>query len=829
MESGIHLRDRNIRHYEDRMRKLLLVSLLIVVPAMAVSGQERAAGDRAAREADRDLLLELLLPSRPQPNERLNAFGDKNWADWLERTGELPPDFDALPSHPHLPDPLVIEENGETVPVRTLEQWEVKKKWIREQIEHWVFGKRPPAPDNLRVATSSEEVIDGVTIRKVLLEFGPGHRAKLHLELMIPEGDGPFPVFLTNHARNRSFWVNTAVSRGYIACHYQATDPKYGLPDDSDGFIDVYSEYDFSGLGRWAWAASRAVDYLYTLPEVNKEQIGLTGHSRNGKQALTAAAFDERIGAVVASSGLTGEVHPWRYTSDPYVVESLQLLTGARPQWFHPRLRFFAGREHKLPVDQNLLMAAIAPRGLMIYSAYSESSASSFAIEQVYRNVGDVYRFLDAEDHLWLHLREGEHSVEVEDIENFMDFFDAVFGRGDFPKVERWIFGYTFEDWKKLTGMDVDPLAFPVRRPGDFMNDAAGGRISTASGWEARAPEIRARIEKTLGEAPPQLTVPLADRLQKNTPPPRDYLELTFGRPQGTAEWRERLGNVGMGMSHLQYGPGQNADVFYPVDAEGKPKGENWPVVVWLHPYAHAGGWSAKDPWQPRRADFVLDQRPQLDSLVRRGFAVVAFDQIGFGSRIHEARPFYNRYPEWTLLGKMVTDTRSVVEAVAAVDEFDSSRIFLMGYSLGAKVGLITAALDDRVAGIAAVSGIFPFRLHEAEDGTEGLRHYSHLHGLLPSYGFFLDHPERVPFDYDEVLALAAPRPVLVVAPELDRFAPVEKVRTLVGEAREVYELYGETDALDLRTPLDFNRFPRALQEEVFDYLQVVAGLDAPG
>src|SRR5690606_11634477 len=102
MESGIHLRDRNIRHYEDRMRKLLLVSLLIVVPAMAVSGQERAAGDRAAREADRDLLLELLLPSRPQPNERLNAFGDKNWADWLERTGELPPDFDALPSHPHL-------------------------------------------------------------------------------------------------------------------------------------------------------------------------------------------------------------------------------------------------------------------------------------------------------------------------------------------------------------------------------------------------------------------------------------------------------------------------------------------------------------------------------------------------------------------------------------------------------------------------------------------------------------------------------------------------------------------------------------------------------
>ncbi|MCL5745383.1 MAG: hypothetical protein M1541_15900, partial [Acidobacteria bacterium] len=41
-------------------------------------------------------------------------------------------------------------------------------------------------------------------------------------------------------------------------CFYYATDPKYGYPDDSDEFIDVYPEYDFSCLARWAWAGMRA-------------------------------------------------------------------------------------------------------------------------------------------------------------------------------------------------------------------------------------------------------------------------------------------------------------------------------------------------------------------------------------------------------------------------------------------------------------------------------------------------------------------------------------------------------------------------------------------
>lgn len=309
------------------------LSFLIVA---LLCGAAAAQNQTQSRQQVLKELQQILLPSRTPPTGRINAI-DKTWEDWVKRTGELPPDFDSMPSLAELPDPLMLNEDGRRVPVTTAEQWLRKKQWIRGQVEHWMFGTMPPRPDNLRSRVTDERREGTSTVRDVMLEFGPGHRGKLRLQLIIPEGKGPFPVFLTNHARNKP-WLYTAVNRGYVACVYYATDPRYENGDDSDAFIELYPEYDFSCLARWAWSASRAVDYLERLPEVDRHQIGLTGHSRNGKQALLAAAFDERIGAVIPSSGNTGEIIPWRFNTNPYAVESLELLTGAQSHWFHPRL-----------------------------------------------------------------------------------------------------------------------------------------------------------------------------------------------------------------------------------------------------------------------------------------------------------------------------------------------------------------------------------------------------------------------------------------------------------------------------------------------------------
>ncbi len=731
----------------------------------------------------------------------------------MRRTGELPPDFDAMPSIPGLPDPLLLREEGGARPVRTAAEWERQRQWMRRQIEHWVFGTMPPAPGNLRGAITSEHKEGRVTVRDVRLEFGPEHRGSLHVELMIPPGKGPFPVFLTNHPRNRP-WVATAVRRGYIGCIYYATDPVYGHADDSDAYIELYPQYDFSCLARWAWAGMRAVDYLYTLPEVDRKKIGLTGHSRNGKQALLAAAFDERIGAVVPSSGNTGECDPWRYTTDMFANESIELLTGAQPHWFHPRLRFFAGREDKLPVDQHMLLALVAPRGAMLYAGYAESAGNPLGFEQAYIAARRVYRFLGREENIWLHLRAGEHPTTAGDIENFVDFFDAVFGRKAHAKSETWIHGYSFEEWRKVSGETVDPLAYPRREPGGFLDG-----VNSAAAWEREKAAVRRRIDGAMGEEPAGLTYPARHELNGSDMTSSGWLAGLFGRPMAAPAVRSRLREEGIGVTGLAYGDDLQASLFYPLGPGGQPKPGKWPLVVWLHPYTYQNGWSAGSPWSTTVPNYIVDSRPSFPALVKRGFAVVAFDQIGFGSRVLDAREFYLRYPKWSLMGKMVTDTRAAVDAAAVLDAIDGQRICLLGYALGAKVGLMVAGRDPRIHAVAAVCGVDPLRLDTADRGVEGIRHYSHLHGLLPRLGFFTGHEDRAPFDYDEVLALVAPRPVLVVAPTLDRYARVADVTREVEAARRVYRLLGREEALEFDAPEDFNRFPARLQEKVFDWL----------
>lgn len=743
--------------------------------------------------------LQEILP-RTTTNEltgRMNG-GDKNWEAWVTRTGELPPDFDSMPSNNFLPDPLVRVEGPRSTPITTIEQWAQQRQWIRSELERWVYGKMPPPPDNLRAVVTETRREGGVAVREVRLEFGPDYHGILHLHLFIPDGRAPFPVFLTNQPRSTG-WIYPAIRRGYLACTYDATDPRFGVTDDSDKFIDVYPDYDFACIARWAWAAMRAVDYLYTLPEVDPNRIGITGHSRNGKQALLATAFDERIGAVVGSSGTTGECLPWRYcTLDFWGTGSIEAITGGphNTHWFHPRLRYFAGREDKLPVDQNSLMAMVAPRGLMMYAAYSEQEGNCFGYEQAYRSVRSVYRFLGREENVQLHLRYGEHDFVPNHVENYVNFFDSVFGRHKYPKSETWINGYTFEGWLNAAGERVDPLQHPRRTLADFLP-------ADPSTWSHRKEDIRKDILWALGEAPGGLPFAGVSKLPAPEgpfwihPPADSPLALLFGRP---------LKRPNTGSAIVTYGDGLRADLYFPLGPNGQPQPGPLPAVIWLHAYAYARGYS-------RWVDAVFD------SLTRKGFAILAFDQLGFGTRGPDVRDFYSQYPKWSLLGKMVTDTRGAIDALSTLDCIDHSRIFMLGYALGGKVGLVTAALDERVKAVASVCGFDPLQHTAPDDGTEGVRHYSHLHGLLPRLGFFAGEESRLPFDYDRVLALVAPRPALIVAPALDRYVHVEAVRSEVEQAGKVYQLLGRSEALRLETPLDFNRFMVDRQEQIINWI----------
>src|SRR5690606_23015892 len=102
----------------------------------------------------------------------------------------------------------------------------------------------------------------------------------------------------------------------------------------------------------------------------------------------------------------------------------------------------------------------------------------------------------------------------------------------------------------------------------------------------------------------------------------------------------------------------------------------------------------------------------------------------------------------------------------------------------------------------------------------EGIYGYSHLHGLLPRLGFFVGNESRIPYDFHEILALIAPRPLLMVAPTWDQFASLEDIKQSIQEVSKVYGLYG-SDNIHLYTPEDYNRFSPEMKDFVFEWTRM--------
>lgn len=187
-------------------------------------------------------------------------------------------------------------------------------------------------------------------------------------------------------------------------------------------------------LAAWAWGYSRVVDALYAAPGFDHARIALWGHSRFGKAALLATAFDPRIAAVIANqSGTFGAT-----LSRQSRGESISSVTMKFPHWFTPELKAFAGRPQDLPLDQHLLIALIAPRPILLGGAsmdrWSDPANAFLAVQAaapVYHLFGEdsarqhSFRRADEASPVALYLRPGGHGVRPRDWREAILFLDT--------------------------------------------------------------------------------------------------------------------------------------------------------------------------------------------------------------------------------------------------------------------------------------------------------------------------------------------------------------------------------------------------------------------
>jgi hypothetical protein len=233
--------------------------------------------------------------------------------------------------------------------------------------------------------------------------------------------------------------LEQSIDRGYAVASFYHGDIEPDRPNAPEGVRAQYAkmgkEYDWGTIAAWGWGLSRALDYMSTDKHIDAKRVAVVGHSRNGKAALVAAAFDERFALAIPLQAGCGGTAPSRGK----IGESVKAINDHFPHWFNAEFKKFNEQPERLPIDQNLLVALCAPRPVLFPNAQQDTWANWEGQFEVLKAADKVYRFLGVEglkaeklpeseklvdSRLGYYIRPGKHSMTTGDWKVFLDYAD---------------------------------------------------------------------------------------------------------------------------------------------------------------------------------------------------------------------------------------------------------------------------------------------------------------------------------------------------------------------------------------------------------------------
>lgn len=197
------------------------------------------------------------------------------------------------------------------------------------------------------------------------------------------------------------------------------------------------------------------------------------------------------------------------------------------------------------------------------------------------------------------------------------------------------------------------------------------------------------------------------------------------------------------------------------------------PCVVYLN-----GHWPSLDGAKTGFQDRYL-------GYPENGFALLVLDPLGFGE-IPGVHPGTNRLNQWhwlslgyTPAGVEVWNAMRALDWLATRSEVDSARIGVTGISGGGVMTQFLAALDERVAVAAPSCSTYTM-------GTQAAMN------LVPQQCDCTFYPNVFQMDFPEVLALIAPRPLLILGGRKDPLFPPAGFRAAFRRAHRIYDLFND-------------------------------------
>ena len=278
-----------------------------------------------------------------------------------------------------LPD-LFLAKDGTRVSRK--EEWEEKMRpYWRKTLLREEYGKLPPV-----IQPTVEKTLDPVTFaNKAVYEhisFTFTLKGRTHTvptALIYPRGARRIPFFMYINFRpdipDRYLPVEEIIDNGYgifTVCYQDITTDNGDFTSGLAGLFEGENRVPESAgkIAYWSYMLSRMMDYLQTREEAAPAAIGVGGHSRLGKTALLTAALDERFAfACVNNSGCSGAAIS-RGANEG--AETVKIITERFPYWFCPNYLQYADDPTKLPFDQHMLLALVAPRAVFVGAAVED-------------------------------------------------------------------------------------------------------------------------------------------------------------------------------------------------------------------------------------------------------------------------------------------------------------------------------------------------------------------------------------------------------------------------------------------------------------------------
>lgn len=263
-----------------------------------------------------------------------------------------------------LPDPFTFIDN---TTVQTAADWNCRAAQLRSLFQEYELGWKPPRPPILTAVFESDtlDITAGTSENKTILFSVP---------ISYPNSNssqGPYPAIITYDGLSIPVPDGVAVLTldvDQIAQQNDQSSRGVGL------FFDLYGTNASAGaLMAWAWATSRIIDVLEETPAalIDTGRLAVTGCSRNGKGAMVAGAFDERLALTIPQESGSGGDACWRVSREMLVNEDLSTQTAweivQENVWFSTAFDPFAATNYTiglLPEDHHELAGLIAPRGL---------------------------------------------------------------------------------------------------------------------------------------------------------------------------------------------------------------------------------------------------------------------------------------------------------------------------------------------------------------------------------------------------------------------------------------------------------------------------------